>query len=132
MRLDRNVGRRADDFLPRRAQNDFRRFRIEPEIEFVPRIVQKFRIVGLRTQAAAHEDEFLRQFRELRIERNRQREVGHRPALIDRDLMRILVHHANQKMRRIFVGRLGRRLPLRQRRHDRRLHATSAHPTRPA
>ena len=119
---------RADDFLPRRAQHDFRRLRIEPEIEFVPRIVQEFGIVGLRTQASTHEDEFLRQFRKLRIERNGQREVGHRPAFVDRHFVRILVHHADQKMRGILVGWFGGGLAFGQRRHDRgSCHQRSSH-----
>src|SRR6266581_4597891 len=57
LRLDRNIGGRADDFLPGRAQHDRRRFGIEPEIEFVARIVHKLGIVTCRAQASAHEYE---------------------------------------------------------------------------
>src|SRR5580704_4664745 len=36
-----------------------------------------------------------------------QRQVRHGPALINGHFVRILVHHANQKMSRILVGRFG-------------------------
>ena len=94
-----------------------RGFRIEPEVEFVARIVGELRIVGLRIQAASHEDQFLGQRGELGIQRNRQREVGHGGALIDGDFVRILVHHPHQEVRRVFVRGLGSRLPFRQRGH---------------
>src|ERR1700758_3618281 len=46
------------------------------------------------------------------IDRDGQSEIRHGRALINRYLMRILVHHANQKMSRVFVGRPERRLAL--------------------
>jgi hypothetical protein len=89
------------------------------KVELVPRIVQEFGIVGLRTQAATHEHQFLRQLRELRVERNGQREVGHRPALVDRYFAWIFVHHPDQEVRRVLAGRFRGGLAFGQRRHDR-------------
>ncbi len=93
-------------------------FRIHPEIKFVPRRVDEFRIVGGGIQAAAHEDEFLCEFGELRIDAQGEREVGHRAALVDGDLVRIFVHHANQKVRSVFGGRLRGGLAFFRRRDD--------------
>ena len=56
-----------------------------------------------RIQAAAHEDQFFRQTREFRIDGDGERKIGHRAALVDRDLMRILVDHAHQKVCGVFV-----------------------------
>ncbi len=90
------------------AQNNHGRLRVEPEIEFVTRIVQKLRIVTARAQASSHKNEFLGEFRKLRIEGNREREIGHRPTFINRHLVRIFVNHAEDKVSRILVRWLGR------------------------
>src|SRR5581483_12344400 len=91
---------------------------IEPEIELVTRIVDELGIVSVWAQASAHEHQFLRQLRELRIDGNRLRKVGHGPAFVNRDLVRVFVNHANQEMRGIFAGRVGCGLTFRQRRDN--------------
>src|ERR1700730_5100985 len=66
--LDRDVGRRAHDLLPRRAQHYMRSFRIKPEVELVTRVISELGVVGLRRDASTHEDQLLGQFGELRID----------------------------------------------------------------
>ena len=73
-RFDRDVGRCTDDFLPRRAQNEMGGFRIEPEVELVPGIVGKLRILALWIETAAHEYQLLSQLRKLRIDGNGERQ----------------------------------------------------------
>src|SRR5450631_4109827 len=72
-------------------------------------------IVSLRIQAAAHDDEPLREFREARIDADRQRDVGQRPSGIDRYLMGMCMNLPNQKMHRVLGNWLGERLALFQR-----------------
>ncbi len=48
-----------------------------------------------------------RQFGELRIDRDGQRQVGHGAAFVDRHLVGKLVHLANQEVSRVFVCGLG-------------------------
>src|SRR5258708_39835715 len=86
-----NVSGRTDDFLPGRSEHDVRRFRIEPEIEFMPGIICELGAVALRSEAAAHEDKSLGQFGEFGIDRDGEGEVSHGRALVDRDLVRIFV-----------------------------------------
>jgi hypothetical protein len=112
--FDRDIGGGAGDFLPRRAQHDLRRLRVKPEIELVARIVDEFRIVGLGADASAHENKLLRQFRKFRIDRNGERQVGHGAALVDRYLVGVLAHLADQEMSRVLVGSFGRGLAFRQ------------------
>ncbi len=93
------------------AQHDVRRLGIEPEIEFMPRAVREFRIVGLRIEASAHHHNPLCQFRKLRIDRDGQRDVRQRAGCVDRHLVRMRAHLPNQKMRGVLVNRLGVGMP---------------------
>ena len=54
--------------------------------------------LGLRIEAAAHDDNALRKLREVRIDRDRQRNIGQRTGGVDRHLMRMRVNLANQKV----------------------------------
>ena len=90
-----------------------RRLWIEPKIKFVSWGVGELRIVGAGIQAGPHEHQFLGQRGKLRIDGNGHGQIRHRPTLVDRHLVRILVHHAHQKMRGVFLRRLGCRLPFR-------------------
>ena len=114
MRFHRDVGRCADNFLPGGAQNNRGRLRIEPEIEFVARIVLKFWIVTPRADATSHKNEFLGEFRKPRIERNGKREVGHRRTFVNRHFVGIFVNHAEDKVSRIVRSWLGIRRSFRK------------------
>src|SRR4029077_15524406 len=57
--LDRNVDWSAHNLVPLGPQHDVSRFWIEPQIEFMSGRIHELRIIGLRTQASAHKDEFL-------------------------------------------------------------------------
>src|ERR1700691_1447427 len=107
-----DINRRANDFLPRRLQYALRGFRIEPEIKFVTGRADELRIVGLWAQASAHEDQALGQFSEMRIDGVGERQVRHGTTLIDGHFMRILVHHANEKVSGVLVGGFGGGLTL--------------------
>jgi hypothetical protein len=73
----------------------------------VPWIVGELRIVSLGIQTPSYEDQASRQLGELCVERNGERQVGHRPTLVDRHLVRVLVHHPPKKVRSVLLGRLG-------------------------
>src|ERR1700724_1757047 len=64
----------ADNFIPWSQQDDMRRFRIKPKIEFVPGRIHEFRIVSLWTQTRSHENQFFREADEIRIDRDSKRE----------------------------------------------------------
>ena len=55
------------------------------------------------------------------IERDGEREIGHRSAFIDCYFVGILVNHADQEVYRVFLSRFGGGRPLGQRRHDKGL-----------
>ena len=76
---------------------------IEPHIELVSRRVRELGIIGLGIQTRAHEDQFFGELGKFRIDRNGQRKIRHRSALVDRDLSRKLVDHAHQEMGGIFI-----------------------------
>ena len=102
-RLDGDIDGGEVDARPVRAERDVRGLGVEPEIEFMPRIVGELRIAGLRAQAAAHDDDALREFGEVRIDGDRKRNVGQRAGGIDRDLVRMRVNLPNQKVCGIFL-----------------------------
>ena len=93
-----------------------RGLRIEPEIELVARTGREFRIVGLRVQAAAHDDDAPRALGEVRVDGDREGDVGERPRGVHRDLVGVGMHLADQEMRRILRNRGGMRFPLEERR----------------
>jgi hypothetical protein len=56
------VRSRTNNLLRRRAQNNVRRFGIEPEIEFMARIIHELGVAGVWADAPAHKDKSLCQF----------------------------------------------------------------------
>ena len=114
-RLDRNVHGRQIDPRPMRAQHDVRGLGVEPEIEFVARVAGEFGIVGARVQAATHDDDTLRQLGEVRIDRQRERDIRQRTGGVNRHLMRVRANLTDQEVRGVFVERLRVRRALRQR-----------------
>src|SRR6185369_14330894 len=85
-----------------------------PEIELVAGIADELGIVSLGGDAPSHEDQLLCQLGELRIDRNGERQIGHRAALVDCHFMRELVYLAKQEVNCILVCGLGRGLTLGQ------------------
>ena len=95
-----------DDARPGRMQHAMRSFRIDPQIKFAARRLGEFGIVGDRIQARTHHDQLFRERSEFRIDRLRERKIRQRAAFVDCDLVRILAHHAHEKVRGVFVGGL--------------------------
>src|SRR5260370_26314439 len=62
------------------------------------------RVVRVRFSFPRHDDQFFAEACEMRIERNRQSEVGHGTGGVNRDLMRVPVNHPDKEMRGVFVG----------------------------
>ena len=83
-------------------QHNVRGLGIEPEVEFVAR-VGGFDIVCLRIEAAAHNQDAFSQRRELRIDRDSQRNVCQRPGGVNRNLMRMRAHLTDEKVSRVFI-----------------------------
>src|SRR5581483_1663795 len=119
--FDGNIGRGADNLVPRSAQDDGGCLGIEPEIEFMARIVEKLRIVAVGADASTHKDEIFREVRELRINRDGKREIGHWATFVNCDLMGILMDHPDDEMRSVFLRWLGGGLALRHLRNYRGL-----------
>ena len=69
----------------------------------------------MRIEAAAHDDQSLRQFGEMRVERNGEGDIGQRPRGIYGHLVRVGVHLPYHEMRRVFGDRLGVRRALEHR-----------------
>ena len=90
-----------------------RRFRIEPDVEFVPGSVDELGVGSLRIQTGAHEDHLFRKPGKFGIDRDGQRQVGHRAAGVNRYLIRIFTDHADQKVRCVFGSGLGSGLAFR-------------------
>jgi len=87
----------------------------------MPRIIDELGIIGLGIETSPHENQLLGQFRELGIERDRERQVSHRTAFINGHRMRIFVDHPNEKRYRAFFrGLAGGRPFLERRNHERR------------
>jgi len=94
-RHHRVIGRIADQqkLRPARAQHDIRRFGIVKKIE-----LRRARpIVKIALRIAALNDDALGKFREIRIEPDRQRNVGERPFGIDRHAMRLRMDRRDQR-----------------------------------
>jgi hypothetical protein len=68
----------------------------------------ELRIVGLRIQAAAHHHDALGQRGKLRIDGDGERNVGQRSGGVDRHLVRMRVHLADEEVRGVFVDGLER------------------------
>ena len=81
-----------------------RSFRVHPKIKFASWRQCKFRIVAHRINAAAHDDQFFRQLREMRIQSNGKGEIGHRSSRVNGYVVGILMDHADHEMRRVFRG----------------------------
>ena len=105
-RLDGDIDRGHIDARPIGAQHDVRGLGIEPEVEFVARVGGELRIVGLRIEAAAHEHNAFGERGKLRIDGDGQRDVGQRPGGVDRHLVRMRAHLADEEVRGVFVDRL--------------------------
>jgi len=93
-----------DEARPASVEDGTGGFRIHPEIEFALGRERKFGIVGLRIDAAAHDDEFFGEFGEVGIEGNGQGEVGHRAGGVDGDVVWIFIDHAHEKVCGVFGG----------------------------
>src|ERR1700722_15008740 len=86
------------------------RFGIPPKIKFAA----SFRLPAHRNDgrdASAHYHQLLRQVGNIGIEADRLGDVGERPAGVNGYLMRILVDHANDEVRGVFVRRLNGGIP---------------------
>lgn len=70
-------------------------------------MVEELRVGGLRIQAGAHEYQLFDQTRKFRIDGDGQRQVGHRAAGVERDLVGIFADDGDQEMRGVFVGWFG-------------------------
>jgi len=105
------VRSRTNNLLRRRAQNNVRRFGIEPEIEFMARIIHELGVAGVWADAPAHKDKSLCQFCKVRNDRDSEGQIGHRTALVNRDLAGVPVNHANEEVRCVFRCGLGCRFP---------------------
>src|SRR5579875_1562055 len=68
-------------------------------------MIRVLRVARLRRQASSHDDDALRQFGEVRIDRERQSDVGQGTGSIKGDLVRVRVYLPYQKVRSIFLQR---------------------------
>src|SRR5487761_555962 len=106
-RLDGNVHGRVNDAGPVRVEHGVGGFGVHPEIEFTAWTEAKFGVVCLRIDAAAHNDEFLGEGGEMRVNGDGEGKVGERAAFVNCDLMRIAMDHADHEVRGVFVRGLG-------------------------
>lgn len=105
--FDGDVDGRVCDFGPGRMENGVSGFGVHPEIEFAAGIEAEFGIGGLRIDAAAHDDELLGEFGEVRVDCDGEREIGERASGVDGDLMRVEMNHADHEVRCVFGGGCG-------------------------
>ena len=98
LRFDGDVDGGEVDAREGRAQDDVRSLGVEPEVELVARIVDVLGVVGLWVEAAAHDDDALRELGEVRIDCDGERDVGERAAGVDADLVRVRVHLADEEV----------------------------------
>src|SRR5580700_5498036 len=101
-RLDGNIHGGEDHARPVRVEHGMRGFRIHPEIEFAPWTEVEFRVVRIGINAAAHDDQLLRELGEVRVQSDGQGEVGHGSGSVDGDFVGELMNHPDHEMRSVF------------------------------
>ena len=112
--LDGDVDVGEVDARPGGAEGDVGGFGVEPEVELVARMGGELGVVGLRVEAAAHDDDALGELGEVGIDGEGERDVGERAGGVDGDLVRVRVDLADEEVGGVFVERLGGGLRLRR------------------
>ncbi len=115
-RLDGDVHRRDGDLLPRRAHYHADGLGIPPPVE-LPAAVEPVIAPLVHVEPGAHDHQFLHQLRKVRLELERQRDVGQRAAAPEDHFARVLADGVDHEIRGVLRHRLDGGASRREHRH---------------